>query len=328
MSTWLGDSPAHTNTTHLGVAFFSLRMWTEAELFLGNRSRSGETSLSIREYLGEAYINMREYKQAITVFRALIDVHPCVAYWERLAVAATGAGDVEGAIVALEKAVTSDGSSGSHRMLIELISLRGRKDSVNPIGELTLYEEAVKQSGNAWWIWQYLSDCYSSMGDSARSMTAYRRGIGDWEHAETCLVEHAPSVVHGNTERSNLLGRSKALDDADLMERDALSSANSMSWPQEPNATWAAVINKHLNSPLSLSLQFTLEHTHQIGAVQFSSDGKYVASGTYGTAHVFDSRSGTKLISFREEFQDFSTSLVIAVYHARLAPRNHDASVL
>jgi WD40 repeat protein len=63
--------------------------------------------------------------------------------------------------------------------------------------------------------------------------------------------------------------------------------------PQENN--WFAVSNKQVPRCLTLPLVLTLGHTGRIRSVQFSPDGQYLAMFIYGSAKIFEVRTGDKL---------------------------------
>lgn len=99
-----------------------------------------------------------------------------------------------------------------------------------------------------------------------------------------------------------------------LSSLGSLPSAGSHSKISAPNNTtnanvasknqagldWLVVYNPKASRELSIDLNLTLTHDHVVCCVSFNSDASLVATGSNYVANIFDTKTGTKIMSMRD----------------------------
>jgi general transcriptional corepressor TUP1 len=76
---------------------------------------------------------------------------------------------------------------------------------------------------------------------------------------------------------------------------------------------WFAISNNNVPRQFDVSLLHTFEHNSVVPSIQFSADGKYVATGCNRTAQIFDVKTGQKTSTFSDETTDPGDMYIRAV---------------
>jgi WD40 repeat protein len=58
---------------------------------------------------------------------------------------------------------------------------------------------------------------------------------------------------------------------------------------------WSALFNHNVKKVLDIKLVHSLVHESLVCCVKFSADGKYLATGSAGTAQIYDVKTGVKM---------------------------------
>jgi WD40 repeat protein len=76
---------------------------------------------------------------------------------------------------------------------------------------------------------------------------------------------------------------------------------------------WKVVFNKDVPRILDVDLVHTLQHNSRVWCVKFSPDGKYVATGCWESAQIFDVINGEKICVFQDDSLVGNNSAIFCV---------------
>jgi len=82
---------------------------------------------------------------------------------------------------------------------------------------------------------------------------------------------------------------------------EELSLYNVSSEFRKEGADWYAIFNPQVKRALDVNLQHTFIHATVVCCVQFSADGRFVATGCNRTAQIFDVQTGQKICTIQDE---------------------------
>jgi general transcriptional corepressor TUP1 len=83
---------------------------------------------------------------------------------------------------------------------------------------------------------------------------------------------------------------------------------------------WEATFNKNSSHQFDVSLLHTFAHTGPVQSVHFSSDGKYLATGTERTAHIFDLQTGQRTSTVTDSDEITNPMRIVLFRSVRFSP--------
>lgn len=338
ISTWIGNrGSVMAVNKNLGVAFFTVGLWTEAITCLQSEIKAEgimeDETIGLWKCIGQAYFKKGDYDGAIEAFKKAIEINSRNAeVWDHLALAYYNKRDFGGAIKSFGKSMGNHPSFISYRdiTLSQLLYLGDAYAAIgNHRGEIASFKRATNIDPSCWFIWQSLAEAYISAGNKKGLINCYRAAVKknpgeEWAIAGLRLAQNAEfsgtqphRAVEDNNRFPSLTGNtigtnSPACAGVQDTPREAISSEQLKGNPQPLTHRrqcnyWYAVFNKNVSLHFDLYLVQTLEHIGCVYCIQFSPDGKYVVTGCDNIAQVFEVSSGTRVASFSQLEDDTET---------------------
>lgn len=166
---WSRASIGVLKKKNLAVGFFMLRLWSDAAICLQSLTDADDSDGNRWAYLGEAYLRMGQYDNAIQAFTK--EHQKVYIEWDDPFIQTYRAKhDIDGIIHTLTR---DDLPMRDRKTLLELGNAYANKGDFDR--EIKLYEEGVEKNANEWWAWQFLTDAYMRNGELKEVVHAWER---------------------------------------------------------------------------------------------------------------------------------------------------------
>ena len=167
IAAWVGDSNNAINNANLVIGLYCLQLWSEAAAFFESLSETGDV---IWECLGECYMNLGDYDNALRAFKKA-EFGFDTKYYNLQGLAHVRNRDFEGAVSSFSH------SQERSNTFVQLLMGENRAAAKDYKQEIVLYERILENWAKNWWAWQYLADAHISNGDPTSAINAYERAL-------------------------------------------------------------------------------------------------------------------------------------------------------
>ena len=337
---WIDQSTSRkANPMGLGRAFFNLRLWSNAVMWL----RRAIDEENARELLGISYFEMCDYDSAIVIFENQPTPLTDMDRPFYLGFALRAKGDWDRAIAAFERdfrLLQRLPFTIAYWYLGEMYHTRGDYEK-----EIRLFREVLVRfpplEKSLWWVWECIAEACKALGDLIGAAKVYREALNKGhEYWATAGLRLAMLELNQPKSGTFLILIDDLLRNADSVNmQDCFQThegrneekftesvqarvnihpfVNSSNAPnstipvymfegQDASGKWVAFINKSLQLQVSVSLQHTLEHIGGVKCIAFSPDGEYIATSRYRSVQIFHVQSGRKVTTLTEERDIFT----------------------